>query len=167
MHTALAGMFRRTEWGIFSLITFASYVALRRDFVSQRPSYGTPHTLAIAVCTGRDSALRRMTIDMSSGVTPRYSAKETSVGKPLMLSKSLMYWVLFSFFSLSSLALLSIIVLILKLQKFSVKKKVPDRELFGEARLTVCRNMWKPLQVGRFIAFIKGSEPGLVFVYEF
>jgi len=155
MHTALAGMFRRTEWGIFSLITFASYVALRRDFVSQRSSYGTPHTLAIAVCTGRDSALRRMTIDMSSGVTPRYSAKETSVGKPLMLSKSLMYWGLFSFFSLSSLALLSMIVLILKLAKFSVKKKVLDRELSGEACLTVCGNMWKSLQVNGLYPFMR------------
>ena len=92
-------------------VTFPSYAALRRAFVSQRSLYGTPHTLAMAVCTGRDSALRWMTIDISSGDTQRCSANETNVGKPLIPSNSLMYCGLFSFFSFSSLASLSMVTI--------------------------------------------------------
>jgi len=105
-------------------------------------------------------------MDMSSGVTRRCSAKETRVGKPLMPSKSLMYWGLFSFFRSSSLVILTI-VLILKLGEFSVKKKVPNRELSNRSVLKVCGNAWKFIQIKGFRTLRLGARPWLVAADEF
>jgi len=106
--------------GVFCLHLYA---ALRRGLLSQSSSYGTPHTSAIAICTGFDVALRRMTIDISSGVTPRYSAKATKVRNPLIANKILINWGLFSFFSLLNLVSLIMVRMVTQV-RYSVKGKL-------------------------------------------